>query len=126
MKAKSLAVVLFAAVGTFALVQGISAGHRAVADLVILLSQRPNVYVLEQRELISIIARLVVPIALVLMGLKLMLRPPVGILSRHDISQDETLPQTWPPQAVLRAGVMLIGILFLAKVPMHLGVGYSR
>ena len=117
MKAKSLAVVLFAAIGVFAIVMA--------TERLYLLSMFSNIYFgqgIDWWESVRTLCfALIVPVILLVLGLILLLRPPLGFLSKLEDDGDTSQSSNMSIIVILRCGVILIGIFTLSWMAPKLG-----
>jgi hypothetical protein len=110
MKVKSFAAALFAGIGLFAIVKGIGLIHY--------FGVAPGVQKLLAEGLTPVSAAMVgitviVPVALFLIGVVLLFRPPLSFLNRY-ISDSTDVPDVRATsESILRTGFALIGVLLI-------------
>ena len=119
MKPKTLATVLFAAVGVYAIVEAVILLQILITNVVNPIAAGPNDGVAAESIPVVISFGLICPIALLAIGLWLLLRPPLrGLTGR--IPGGEAASDSFSCRTLLRASMMIIGIGLLCPATVKL------
>ncbi len=115
MKWRTLATVLFAAVGVYAIVEAIC----AVRPLVRMVNTLIWRYERPVSEIVMTVGlELVGPVLLFSVGLYLLFRPPLGFLDKR-IPDDETLNDGRQRVVLLRMSMMVVGVWLICRAVLH-------
>ena len=115
MKPKALATVLFAAVGVYAIVEGIILLQPLGMITVVWIGPGGQSGGHTGKFIAAFGVGLICPLVLFALGSWLLLRPPMGILGKR-IAERDAPASRWPCKMLLRASMMVIGTWVLCRV----------